>query len=194
MQVTRTDSHLLVESPFHPDLPKRAKENGGIWDNETRVWKYDLRDELRVSALYLSIYGLWDSDQNSPIDLVTVKITAISDISSVCGGIYFAGRLIAGAKDRDSGARLGKGVVLIGGRATSGGSRNNWKTIIEADACFEVKDIPYSLCEAERREGDWDIEIVTYPEREALLRERDRLIARVSEIDEILSAPGEPKQ
>lgn len=130
-------------SPYHPDFPKRARNLGGKWSGS--AWVFDSRDEERVRQLCRDIYGT-DGSAVEPADLVTVRITIEDNWNAPNrGSIWFAGRQIARAWGRDSGAKLGDGVVLLEGRAASGGSRNNWYAFIRGPAVIEVRDLPRAM-------------------------------------------------
>lgn len=144
---------ITVSTPYHPDFPRRARSLGGKWNSA--LWVFDARDESRVRQLCREIYG--EDGETPQGDLVTLRAT-FSDRSrlSVRGaGIYIAGRCIARAYSRDSGARLGEGVVMIEGTAgsrgsdavRSGGSRANWETIIDGPCVIEIRDVPRAAAE-----------------------------------------------
>lgn len=56
--------------------------------------------------------------------------------------IYLAGRVIAGARGRDSGVTIGNGVVLVSGEIKSGGSVKNWLTVVKSESVFRILDLP----------------------------------------------------
>lgn len=185
MKVTRTEGQIIVESSYNPSLPKRAKMLGGRWVPEKRSWSFDLRDEPKVCELYRSLYGEWDNDNKPTADSVTVKITAEREIIEITGGVYFAGREIARATGKFSGAKLAPGIVMIGGKIASGGSGKYWETIIRSGAIFEIKDVPISKVEDEF-DGDWRIDIISKPDFAGLLAEKEQLQKRLVEIERIL--------
>ena len=55
---------------------------------------------------------------------------------------------MARAYGRDSGAKIGEGVVFLEGGASSGGSVKNWYTTIKKGSVFEVRDVPRAKAEA----------------------------------------------
>ncbi|GAN46095.1 hypothetical protein ABID82_001607 [Methylobacterium sp. PvP062] len=75
----------------------------------------------------------------------TVSMQCDIDKDSWRSPVEVAGRLIARAFDRDSGAKLGDGIVLLSGNVTSGGSRANWKTIVSATVV--IHDTPRKVYE-----------------------------------------------
>ena len=140
--------------------------------------------------MYSAIYGEWDNNENqAAADKVTVRVT-INEWLSERRGIFFAGRQIAGATGRDSGARLGHGVVLIEGKFSSGGTWKNFTTTAEPETIFELKDVPLSKVKDEMEDDSWVIEILNADEisKSKLIEERKRLQARLADIEELLTA------
>ena len=180
MKIERTEKQIQVTSPYHPSLPAKAKKLGGKWDGS--CWVFDIRDEDRVKDLYLKVYGEWEN----AVEAVTVKITAKDRISEWNAGIFFGPRQIARATGRDSGAKLGDGVICLQGKATSGGSVKNWTTVINEGSVFEIKDFPKALLDNDN--ASWDVEMIDInkPDTAALEAEKAALLLRLAEIDNIL--------
>lgn len=182
VEVVKTEKQITVQSEYHPDLPKAARNLGGDWKGG--AWVFDIRDAARVADLYRDIYGMWPEDGEP--ELCDVRLTATEEIYEGKGAIFFAGRPIARATGRDSGARLGHGVVLLSGRADSGGSMKNWATVIDEGSVLEVRDVP--LLKVDQDDPDWDVEIIAMPDTDkaALLAEKEKLQRRLAEIGKLL--------
>jgi hypothetical protein len=90
------------------------------------------------------IYGT-DGSAVAVSDLVTARVTITTTWYEDRAGLFAGGRLVARAFDRDSGARLGDGVIILRGNATSGGSRKNWETRIQGGSIFEIRDLPRGM-------------------------------------------------
>jgi len=193
MRITETSTQLKIESDYHPDLPKRARNLAGNWNGEH--WIFDIRDKDRVEKMYRTIYGYFGDLES--VTTVNVQLIASNDCSESRRGIFFAGRCIATASGRDSGARLGEGVIIENGEAMSGGSMKNWITRITEDAIIEIKDVPLSKVQQAIKKGNrkWaEIKIISEPDFNIfeLEKERELIMARLVEIDEILAAHAEP--
>ena len=193
ISITRSGYDISVASPFHPAFVSRAKELGGKWDAAAKVWTFDARDcdEDDVRALCRAVYG---TDGSSDTKLVDLRITFKSGARAGQRAVYVCGREIARAWGRDSGAKLGEGVKLVEGRITSGGSSKNWATVVDAGSVFIVRDVPEAKARAEAEACNTDefsIEILTSApaavDVSALQAEREKLVARMAEIDAILS-------
>lgn len=193
VKMTDGSEKLKLSSPYHPDLPARAKALGGQFSGVKKAWYFDPRDEERVRALAVEIYGT-DGTPAPATDLVTLRVSFPNGgYHEVCNGVFVAGRCVARAFGRDSGAKLGDGVVMLKGGITSGGSWNNWKTIIEPGSVFEIRDVPRPAAEsAVAQSGYIQVEIVEAKaptvDVEALKGEKERLLARIAEIDAILAS------
>ena len=103
--------------------------------------------------------------------------------------MFFVGRCICWRRGRDLPVRLAEDVVIIDGEfPASAGSvrypaviRGSWKVTIE------VRDVPVEALAAEKELRFERIDADAQAQREALIAERERLIARLAEIDEALN-------
>ena len=137
IEVAAEGGAVALKSPYHPDLPSMARRIGGRWDRQ--AWRFDSRDEERVRDLARDIYG---TDGADGARLVDVEIIIHDEIVSQRAAIYFAGREIARAFGRDSGCRLGEGVLHLEGESPqSGGSAKNWTTVLRPGR-YELRDVP----------------------------------------------------
>lgn len=141
---------ILVLSPYHPDFPAKAKRLGGRFTTAPeKGWIFDARDEQRVRELLVKVYGT-DGTPVPKSQLLTVR-TDPSKCDVRGGGagaeLWLAGRQVARALGRDSGARLGDGVVVVSGGFSSGGSVKNYKVAYRAGTVFELRDVPREAAE-----------------------------------------------
>ncbi|MBS9405356.1 hypothetical protein KG088_17230 [Halomonas sp. TRM85114] len=131
------DKTISVECPYHPDAIDMFRTTGGKFN---KLWIFDARDEDRVKDILVDVFGTHDSEQCETID---IQMAFEEDDYAAKEALYYAGRQVARAMGRDSGAKLGDGVVVIEGRAPrSGGSAKNWTTVISAGTVLEIRDIP----------------------------------------------------
>ncbi len=195
ISATKEGGRLLVTSPYDPAYTARAKSLGGKWDPARRAWAFDVRDETRVRAVLVEVYGE-DGSAIPASDRVTMRIRFPEGASVERDALRIAGREVASASGRDTGARLGPGVVMEEGRVDSGGSRANWTTYVSKDTVLLLRDVPRGFAErvrAEPRVGRNTIEVELIEgdgapavDREALAAERERLLARLAEINAVL--------
>lgn len=191
--VTTSSIETIADTPYHNDFVQRAKTIGGRWDSARRVWTFDPRDDARVRELVVSLFGTDGSEPEG--DLVTVRI-ALREDGGWSNKMTFAGRTVAERPGRDWAPKLAANVVLVEGKwEASGGSRNNPR-LAGGTAVVEIRDLPRAALSIE---GEGDYEIVS-PEPEpvnntpavdvdALLAEREALLARIAEIDAQLPEP-----
>ena len=136
VQIVTTGSTIAVSTP-HPNtnFNKKAKDLSGRWHPDRAAWVFDSRNEALVRGALKRAYG---TDGSTEADVVSVQMTV--DKSEWHGPVTVAGRVICRAYDRDSGAKLGPGVVKLSGTAPSGGSRANWTSV--ARGTFVLHDVP----------------------------------------------------
>jgi hypothetical protein len=174
---------LCLSSPYHPDLPAKARALGGRFDPATRRWSFDPRDEARVRDLAREVYGT----DGQPGDTVTVRLDlAKSSLGTGRQTIYLAGRQIAHRPGRDAAVRLGEGVIIVdGGFRSRGGSMKYPALAWEDGTVLEVRDLPAGHADLAGRGVTLIDQTI---DRAALAAERERLTARISEIDQLLGA------
>jgi hypothetical protein len=185
--ITTTNTQISVASDYNAGFVSAAKDLGGKW--RAPCWVFDIRDEDRVRALCVKYYGT----DGRVADLVTLKIEWKKDSSAQQEAIAVNGRTIARAYGRDSGAKMGDGIVLLVGGFGSGGSVKNWTTRVRGGTVVLVRDFPKSAAEllvkTESETRIYSIEAEAAPvDRDALSEERARLLARLGEINQILGS------
>ena len=192
VKIEKEGDTIFVASPFNKEFVAGARNLSGKWlpakwhepdCKPVGAWCFDARDESSVRKLCMDVYG----SDGLIVDQVDVRVTLEAGYSVERGPIEFCGHTIAWATGRDSGAKLGKGVVLEQGGFTSGGSRQYWTTevgfsedvvVVLRDVCRKAALATHSVAQA--------IEILTTAPTQKLLEERTRLLARLAEIDSAL--------
>ena len=183
VRIEKNASKLEVQSPYHPNLPGRARKLGGKWHSASKTWVFDARDEDRVRILYKEIYGTDGTES----DLVTIWAMAEKDDNDYDLCFYVAGRQIARAYGRDSGAKLGEKVILLEGSFGSSGSMKYPTITVKAGTVVEIRDVPRGA--VKEQEGPFKVQIIegtTKIDREALEAEKEKLEQRLKEVNALL--------
>ncbi len=189
--VTTENGKTNVRSPYDASFVAKAKTIGGRWDGANKAWQFDSRDENRVRDLCREVFGT-DGSPADTADLVTVRIRAADhELNSNNGGhIQFAGRRLATRPGRDSAVRLAAGVVVVEGAFDgSGGSMRYPVVAADDEVVLEVRDIPRATLSLEREDSYEIIAEKNAADVDVLLSERERLLARLAEIDALLPEP-----
>ena len=169
-------------------------ESESVADLNRNGWRFcsgirEARLESKVRALCLKWYG---TDGTGVDELVDIRLTFLTSVLTCKGPVTAFGRILGLAKGRYSGAQLGTGVVIESGNIISSGSHSNWETRIESGTVVLLLDVPKALVVAGGlRHAEVQIVEPDQPsalEPAALASERDRLLARVAQIDALLSA------
>lgn len=190
IKVKRTENHIIISSPYCPDLPDRARGISGKCSNEkgTWTWIYPMEAEPQVAELYLDCFGEWDT----PVETVEIKcIVGDRDEYTDKVSLTLASRVIASAElgydNNDAGTA--HGVIVLEGGFTKRGKLGNRTTVVKAGSCFKVLGVPRQKAEALVQSPEWckSIAIVdSAPDVEALKAEKERLLARIAEIEKII--------
>lgn len=177
--LTTLGNQLILAAPYHPDMPAAARSIGGRFDRDTRAWKFDIRDQARVEELAARIYG-YRGETSGHTCIVRVTL----DGYSLPRSVRFAGREICRRENRDDDVRLAEGVVLVGGRFPwSGGSKTRPLVGDCEGVVLEIRDLPVEALEAG---SELPFEIIDGDPEAGLREERERLLARLAEIDALL--------
>lgn len=179
---------IAIETPYNPEFVRRIKKAGGRWNAGNKTWECDERSIESVRTIMREVYGMDDLPQ----ELVTVKVTIGENKISVWHGpVVMFGRTIASAFGRDSGAKVGEGICFQTGSCKSGGSVKNWYTVVESGSVFTIYDVPKQAVDEKL---GWDDSYGTFEVIEAadplaaLKAEKEALLKRLAEIDEMLNA------
>lgn len=183
-RIEQTNNGASVYTPYNPDFVTRVKALGGRWDATHKAWTISLDRIEEVRVAMRAIYG---RDDVEPADLRIVTLRAVDEAREPKEVTAF-GRTIARAYSRDSGARPGDGAHFLEGFPKSGGSRAHWDCIIPEGCVIRVDDVPAALLEDLPRWAEIVSNIPAAVDVDALRQERDRLMARIQEIDQILAA------
>lgn len=181
---------VVLQAPYHPECPAWAKEIGGRWDRDLKVWHFDVRDEGRVRELARAVYGTDGAGS-------TVSVRLRLHGCRMKREFWFAGRLLASRPGRDADVRLGDGVILedgswpASGRDAGAGSVANPIIGEPRGVVLLVRDLPEAHSDVEEIKGgdcEFDFgsaEIVddVAHRRESLVAEYERLHARMLEIE-----------
>ncbi len=189
LDVTLTDrgDTLAAATPYDGAFVSAAKALGGKYVGGE--WVFDARNADRVADLCLDVYGTDGSDDSAT--LVTVRITVPAGVAEQA--YRLAGRRLVYRPGRDAEVRYTSGVISVEGRfPSSGGSVKNPRLDNPQPVVLEIRDVTPGTAQLMReqapryRGGSAEI-VVSDDNRSALAEERERLVARIAEIDVLLA-------
>lgn len=186
------DDKAYIKSPFNRDFIHKIHSIGDAqWESDTREWSVPTDNLEDVKQMLRDVYGTDGSENNEPT--VTVKLTAtdnvdLTEIQSIDEptNMVIFGRPILSARGRDNGVKVEKGVT-VRGKYKSGGSTRYPTVVFDKGAEIIIKNMPES--QAKRLKLKYmTTEIISEPkiDRQALLAEKERLLKRIAEIDQLL--------
>lgn len=144
IKVETQGERLVVQAPFHPDLPAKSRDLGGRWDARQTAWTFDVRDEAAVREMLVSIFGT----DGSPVETTTV-LHQVTSKEAAAPQLWLYGRKIAERIGRDSRVRLGEGVRYVNSGETfpSRGGSTKYPALEGAGIVLEIRDVPVTLVE-----------------------------------------------
>lgn len=184
MRIEVSNGKARIFTPYNADFVGMIKNIGGRkWNTDSKCWEVPESEIDVVRQYMIDIFGESDISAGKKVDVV---VTFKDDADCTCGAITIFGKTVARATGRDSGARVGSDVTMISGEIDSGGSAKNWRTHIEKDSVFKLRKVPESALKMST-EYDITFEIVgSDTDRKALTEEKERLLARLAEIEKLL--------
>ncbi|MDI9469028.1 MAG: hypothetical protein QM296_02360 [Bacillota bacterium] len=189
VRITVKDNRITTDTPYHAGYIKAAKALGGRWNAADRVWQFDAGVEDRVRAAMIEAYGT-DGQQTTATVTIHVKLDEVHDESDKSNEFVIGGRTLVRRRHRDCPVTVGdKCSIVEGSFPEYGGSMRypslNW----EDGTIMEAREVPESIALRLIEEQPDAITIIgeTKTDRDALMAERERLLARIAEIDALLA-------
>lgn len=149
---------FYIHSQYNPEFIEGARKLGGKWSSEERAWRFMDEADPYVKDLCLRVYGEYVDE----VERVTLRVRLKPKWCADKAPLIVAGRILARAFGRDSGAEMGDGVIALQGGFTSGGSMKNWDTrtaetedtvaiiyhVPRQKALEVIDNLPYGVLEA----------------------------------------------
>ena len=181
MKTIIENGKIKVQSEYNRDFITRAKSIQGKWNSPYWVFPEENINELR--EILLDIYG--ECGELADEAPVTVTVDLNLDDYDYGADIKIGGVTVVKRRYRDSDVIYSDNVMLIsGGFPSSGGSRQNPRVYPYKGTVIRVKDIPARLYEKIK---DMDgVTLYKMPDKAALIEERDRLLARLAELNALI--------
>lgn len=188
IQVEIKNGNAYIASPYNVEFVRRIKLSGGKWSAASKRWYVPEPALPAVRAMMAEVYG--ETDEGPASEYVTLVVEWLEDDGVTCGPVTLAGRVIASAWGRDSGAKPGTNVSFIAGSPASGGSVKNWQTQVPEGCVVEIYYVPLSKAQeiVNNHPARMEVSIKGAPviDKDALKAEREQLLKRVAEIDALL--------
>lgn len=194
INITINNGKANLYTPYNANFVAQIKHIGGAkWDSANRCWTIpaDMVDEAR--EIMVSVYGYCDEQDSA--ETVTVEINTTDSLwSAERESITMFGKTVAQAWGRDTGAKVGADVAIISGKVGSNGSAKNWVSTVEAGSKIILKNVSKAIYEKEieatlaKYGKDCTIKVIDQNiDREALKAEKEKLMARLAEIEKLLA-------
>lgn len=189
MQIKIDGKTAYIHTPFNTDFISQIKKiDGARWDGSKKAWRVPVNCVEAVREIMLDIYGESDIEK-APGKHYDVRLTFHRTVSVTRDSVTIYGRCVAGAYNRNSGGHCDPGVCHIQGAPASGGTAKYWTSIVPEDSIVMLIDVPESMIQKEGKYSKVDYEFTEHVDtKDQLEAEKKRLLARIAEIDELLTA------
>ena len=178
IDITTEGDSIFLTAPYNAAANRGYRNAGGKWQPERKAWKFKAKDIQLVRGVLNEHFGYTDEVTETVDVRVYVRDWEDGNHENTA---TFAGRIIAVRRSRDADVALGRDVLLIKGSFDGSGGSMRYPTIdANKDVIVEVRGVPAG----HRDLGEDNVEIVEHRvDVEALQVEREKLLARIAEID-----------
>jgi len=186
MKIKIENGIIYVNSDYNKAFISGARMIQGKWCSPYWTFPEENREEVR--DLLLETYGEADILDDNEMQRVTVEIDldVYKDTIGESNELRLDNILVASRMSRDSYVKLADNVMLVtGGFESSGGSRQHPCVNPQKGTVLKVKNIPLRLYE-KIKEMD-GVRLVSEIDKDALVKEKEKLLARLEEIENLLS-------
>lgn len=183
IKIERVDGRLEVTSPYDRDFIFQIKQIGGRWISEKKVWSVSEELEQELMDILRDVYG-WVGD-----DPTTIRVTFKAyDFWSDDGTIDIGPMTVAKRYSRDGAVSVADGFWVSGGSAfpSSGGSAK-YPSVKPNEDTEMTGDLPLDIYKALSEEEKALIIVDDGNKKKALEEEKEKLLARLAEIEEELA-------
>ena len=182
MKIVVENGNARVYTPYNKEFAKAIKNIGQAkWQEGAWVVPAHMVDAVR--EIMLDIYGESDISTTEKVD---VKVTFNESFDAYQSAVTMFGKTIARAYGRDKRVDVGEDVAFIKGAPKATGSVKNWYTEIPEKSVCIVSNVPETMLNEELPEGVTAEVLKKTVDRKALEEEKERLLARIAEIDNLL--------
>ena len=171
-------------TPYNNKFVSAIKGIGGAyWDRDEKAWVVPANMLDQAREIMLRIYG----ESDIPIaKKISVELTFNKGIYRTREAITIYGKTICRAYGRDSGGYAGEDVAFIEGMPESGGSVKNWTSGVPQGSVVVLRNVPEMLLDEKLPEGVSAKIFDNESTRDELIAEKEKLLARIAEIDKLL--------
>lgn len=186
MKVTVTvgNGKIKVESPYNRDYISLAKQIQGKW--AAPCWEFPEENKEQVKDLLIECYG--ECGTLGDVNTVNIEIDLDKYNGEVNEAIKLGAMTLVSRPHRDRVVIYSPNVMLVaGGFDETGGSAKYPRVCAHEGTILRVKNVPTSVynkfkdCAGIRLISDSDIDV------ENLKTEREKLLRRLAEIDDLLA-------
>jgi hypothetical protein len=190
-----TDLMIKVEeekanifTPYNADFVKKIKGIGGArWNASKKCWSIPKEFVERCRNIMFDVYGKTDEVDCNKLKL---RLTFLEDAWEERGDITMFGKILCHATSRDSGGYItDDDVALISGNIDSGGSAKYWGSSIDKGTVMELINVSEHLYKKYLENPDENVKVEVIEDktdRDKLIEEKNKLLARLEEINKLL--------
>lgn len=193
LRIETNGDEIAVFTPYNKQFVDGVKRMGSAkWNPNSKCWTMPCEYIENIRKIMEDTFGYSDISTNETIKL---RIKFLDDEFASQESVDVFGKRVAVAYGRDSGAKVGEDVILESGEISSGGSARYWTSKVSEGSIFYLFNVNKNLFLKEKDNLPYNIKILEVIEEECgnkrLIEEKERLLARIEEINRILQGENQ---
>lgn len=184
--IRRSENGLQVFTPFDSRFPEKMRSLHGTWDKPGKCWWVAATQLGAVREAMREVFG---RDDLTGKDTVSLILRFPYGDGTYKDDHKVFGKVLCHATSKSSGGTAGEDVHFLQGQPESGGSVNNWCSVIPPGSVIRLDNVRKQELDREILPKSVSMEILSAADttgHEALIQERNALLQRIQEIDSLL--------
>jgi hypothetical protein len=186
MRIHNNNGKVEIYTPYNKEFVQKIKGIGEArWNG--KCWIINEENLNVARKIMRDVYGYSDIEAN---ETVSVEVITKEEVYEHTEDVVLLGKVLSHAIGRDSGGYPGEDVAYVKGKAESGGSRSNWISIVPENSKIILRNVNKNIYDKYMQNPDerYEIHLIENKvNKKQLQQEKERLLERIAEIDELLS-------
>lgn len=180
IKVEIKNEKIYTVTPFSNGYKNKARQIGGKWDSAERAWVFDEKYKDLVNSILIEFYGVGIDGESETITVEYDASEFEEENHVMIGNLITATRYA-----RDVPVDIKPGTVVVKGEFEGYGGSVKHPHVNAIDVILQ-SEIPMAIYDSLSDDRKALLKIPGSSEKEQLQAEKERLLKRIAEIDELL--------
>lgn len=185
IELKNENGKLYITSPYNKSFIAQMRGLGGSWDADRKAWVIAESKKESVNAILKNIYGY--SSEATAIISVQYKGGDFENLNSDDYGCVKIGAFVAARRPSRDARVIFYNTFIVEGEMQSSGGSARWPKVECPDNLILQSDIPQFIYDSLPEDKKALLTIIDAGnKKESLISEKEKLLARLAEIEEEL--------